>query len=369
MLEAILDSAGYRIAAYTSPHLLRYNERVRIAGASASDEALCDAFARVEAARGDIPLTYFEFGTLAALDLFRHERVPLALLEVGLGGRLDAVNVIDADVAVLTSIGTDHQDWLGPDRETIGREKAGIFRAGRPAICGDPEPPASIGENAAAIGARLYQLGREFSWQRQDGGWTWRSAAHARTGLPYPAMRGDYQLDNASCVLMALECLAHDFPVSQAHIRTGLLTSVLPGRFQTLPGLPVRVLDVAHNIEAAQALARTLAAQPVFGHTIAVVGMLKDKPITEVLRALAPQVATWHLASLAASPRGASAEQLASHLREVGVNATPCLHADPLAAYHAALSEAGPQDRVVAFGSFYTVGAILPVAAREEEER
>lgn len=366
MLEAVLRAAGYRVGAYTSPHLIDYNERVRIDAQPATDAALCEAFARVEAARGATELTYFEFGTLAAVDLFARARIDIAVLEVGLGGRLDAVNAWDPDVAIVTSVGIDHTDWLGPDRESIGREKAGIFRAGRPAICADPQPPQAIAQAAAAIGADLFQLGRDFSLAIEGVGWSWRAqcgcgadiAPRLRAGLPHPAMRGDYQLLNAAAALMALECLAPRVPVTQAHVRAGLLGAVLPGRFQTLPGQPVRVLDVAHNAQAAQALARTLAAQPVAGRTLAVAGMLKDKPIADVLSVLTPHVDEWFLASLSGS-RGASAEQLHAALALSGTRAPTHIHSDVPAAYAAAREHAVSADRIVVFGSFYTVGAIL----------
>lgn len=359
MLEAILHAAGYKVAAYTSPHLLRYNERVRVGGDIASDDDLCAAFARVEAARGDTPLTYFEFGTLAAVDLMRTANIDIAVLEVGLGGRLDAVNGWDADVAVVTSIGIDHTDWLGPDRESIGREKAGIFRARRCAVCGDPQPPASLLEVARTLGAELYCVGRDFHFERTPTSWNWHGPRGARRALPAPALRGDYQLYNAASVLMALECLDARVPVTQAHVRDGLLGAVLPGRFQTLPGTPLRVLDVAHNAQAAQALAHTLAAQAVSGRTYAVVGMLKDKPIGDVFAALLPQVDAWFLGGLSETARGAPALQLQDALRTLDTNVPATTYTDIASAYAAALAHAHAQDRIVVFGSFYTVGAIL----------
>ncbi len=370
MLEAILHAAGYRVGAYTSPHLINYNERVRMAMVSASDADLSSAFERVEQARDQTSLTYFEFGTLAAVDLFRLQRVDIAILEVGLGGRLDAVNLWDAEVAIISSIGIDHTQWLGPDRDSIGREKAGIFRAGRPAVCSDPAPPATISQAAAAIGARLLLLGRDFSFERDATGWTWRCASvhGVRTALPYPAMRGDYQLYNASGVLMALELLAPRFPVTQGQVRSGLLDAILPGRFQTLPGVPRRILDVAHNAQAAQALAATLNSQKVAGSTLAVVGMLKDKPMAEVLAALAGVIDRWYLASLV-TERGASAQQLQAALRESGGQAPAELYADVNEAYAAAMFRATPADRIVVFGSFHTVGAILREHSAERGAR
>jgi dihydrofolate synthase/folylpolyglutamate synthase len=292
------------------------------------------------------------------VDQFRAANVDVAILEVGLGGRLDAVNLWDADVAIVASVGTDHRDWLGPDREAIGREKAGIYRRGRCAICGDADPPATLLAHAAAIDARLLRIHRDFDYELTDGGWRWRAGSRLYAGLPHPAMRGDYQLDNAACAIMALDCLAERLPVQLADIRAGLHRAVLPGRFQTLPGRPLRVFDVAHNIEAAQALARTLARQPIAGRTIAVCGMLRDKPIAEVLRQLAPQIDAWHLASLEGA-RGASAEDLRAALAAAGVETGVTTHAHVEAAYAAAVSEASEPDRVLVFGSFHTVGAIL----------
>jgi len=357
MLAETWQAAGYRVGAYSSPHLLTFHERIRLGPRLVTDAELCAAFARVEQARGETPLTYFEFGTLAAVDLFREDRADLVVLEVGLGGRLDAVNAWDADVAIVTSVGTDHQDWLGTDREQIGFEKAGIFRAGRCAICGDPDPPQSLQAHARDIGARLLCLNRDFSVEANGTAWTWRAGSRVLSGLPHPSLRGDYQLLNAACVLMALDCLAVRWPVTTADIRAGLTRAILPGRFQTLPGVPRQVLDVAHNVEAAEALARTLASQAIAGRTQAVCAMLSDKPMAEVVRLLAPEIAHWHIAGLDV-PRGASADVLHAALTQAGVTEVT-EHPDLESAYRAALRDAGPDDRVLVFGSFHTVGAIL----------
>jgi dihydrofolate synthase/folylpolyglutamate synthase len=303
LCESVLRAAGYRVGSYTSPHLIRYNERVRVDGRFATDEALCAAFERVEAHRRAAPLTYFEYGTLAALDIFRENAVEIALLEVGMGGRLDAVNAVDPDVAVVTSIGIDHTNWLGPDRESIGREKAGIFRAARPAVCGDPEPPASLVETANRSSAPLYVYGRDFHAEPGETGWSFRFGARVRASLPFPALRGEHQLRNAATALVALETLADRFPVAQKNIREGLLGVSAPGRFQVLPGLPVTILDVAHNVQAAQALAANLRKQRVLGRTRAVFGMLIDKDIAAVARMLVDQVDDWYVATLG-GPRG-----------------------------------------------------------------
>ncbi|HZV54412.1 MAG TPA: folylpolyglutamate synthase/dihydrofolate synthase family protein, partial [Rhodocyclaceae bacterium] len=250
MLERILLCAGYRVGLYTSPHLLRYNERVRIDGRAVGDDALCEGFARVEAARvsrGDTSLTYFEFGTLCAWEVFADQPLDVIILEVGLGGRLDATNLYEPDVAIVTGVDLDHMDYLGPTREDIGFEKAGIFRAGRPAICGDRQPPQRLLDHAQAIGADLQVLGRNFGCERQEGQWQYWGRHGRRSGLAFPALRGNRQLDNASCVLAALDVLRNRLPVAMQDIRRGLLETELPGRFQVLPGRPTVVLDVAHN--------------------------------------------------------------------------------------------------------------------------
>ncbi len=367
LLEAMLTAAGYRVGTYSSPHLIRYNERMRLDGAPVSDPALCQAFARVEAARADTPLTYFEFGTLAAVEWFRAGGCQIALLEVGLGGRLDAVNAWDADAAIVTAIGIDHTEWLGATRDSIAREKAGIFRPGRPAICADPDPPPALGEYAERIGARLIRIGRDFDFERKTDDWLWRCGQEVRARLPYPAMRGDYQLYNASAALMALHALGERFPVTGAQAAGGLCRAVLPGRFQVLPGRPVRVLDVAHNAQAAQALAATLRQQTVAGRTIAVAAMLKDKPIAEVLGVMAAVVDRWHVASLPGA-RGAPAAQLAAAVQAAAPQASVSVHDAVTDAYAAAVRAAGATDRIVVFGSFHTVGAILRRVQQGEDD-
>lgn len=358
MIETCLREAGYRVGAYTSPHLIRYNERVRIDGRDATDEQLCAAFERIERKRGSVALTYFEFGTVAAFEMFRARDVEIAVLEVGMGGRLDAVNAIDADVAVVTSIGIDHTAWLGTDRESIGREKAGIFRAGRPAICGDPQPPASIAASAERVGARLLQLNRDFFAEPADNGWVWRFGTNVRTGLPFPALRGDYQLRNAACALTALAAISDRFPLSQAQLRAGLMHAIVPGRLQVLPGQPLRVFDVAHNPDAALALAATLKRQFVRGITHAVFGMLKDKDIAGTVRAMQDVVNRWYVATLP-TRRAATAEEILGILTSVGVNGPARPYVDIRAAYAAARRAAGKDDRILVFGSFYAVGDIL----------
>jgi dihydrofolate synthase/folylpolyglutamate synthase len=354
MLDAILRAGGYRTGLYTSPHLLRYNERVRVAGVECDDPLLCDGFAAVEAARGGTPLTYFEFGTLAAFWIFAQKKIEVAVLEVGLGGRLDAVNAIDADCAVLTSVGIDHVEFLGPDRESIGREKAGIFRAGKPAVIAEPDPPQST---KAAAGEKLF-FGKDFGFQIQENQWSYWGPAGTRGGLAFPALRGRIQLRNAAAALCALDALRDRLPLAAQDLRRGLAEVEIPARFQVLPGRPQMILDVAHNPQAAQTLADNLGAAGFSPETIAVCGMLRDKDMGGVLRALLPRVTRWHLATLP-GPRGASAAMLAEHLRGAGAQAPMEEFASVENALAAAAGRVTPDDKIVVFGSFLTVGETM----------
>ncbi len=349
LLESILRCAGYRTGLYTSPHLLRYNERVRIAGSEAADGVLAESFAAVERARGEVPLTYFEFGTLAAFHRFAQEGLEVAILEVGLGGRLDAVNVLDADCAVLTSVGIDHVDYLGPTREDIGREKAGIFRKGRPAVVAEPDPPATV----LAVDSELLLIGRDFGFTAQRHQWSYWGPGGKRAGLAYPALRGKLQLRNAAAALCALDTLRARIPVVMQDVRRGLAEVELPGRFQVLPGRPQVILDVAHNAQAAQALAGNLADSGFAPQTIAVCGMLRDKDIAAVVRELAPRVTRWHLATLP-GPRGARAADIAAH-----VQGNVHQYDSPARAFEAARALAGDSDKIVVFGSFLTVADVM----------
>lgn len=357
--EAILQAAGYRTGCYTSPHLLHYNERIRIDQAAVDDALICAAFERIEQVRADVPLTYFEYGTLAALCIFSDARLDAVVLEVGLGGRLDAVNLIDPDVALITSIGLDHQDWLGDDLETIGAEKAGILRAGRPAVFSGRAMPASIRSYADRIGARLYVAGADYRIERRAEGWALLSGDRARRALPQPGMRGGIQIDNAAGVLVALDCLSERLPLDQRAVRAGLLSARVPGRFDVRPGRPSWILDVAHNPQAAAALNEMLGDYYTRGRTIAVCGMLQDKDAAGVAMALAGRFDAWYLVDLSAQPRGLTAERLADRVRPV-LAQTPLTIGtgvgDTLAAIAA---DAGEDDLVVVFGSFLTVGAAM----------
>ncbi len=358
MVEAMTQAAGYRCACYTSPHLLRYNERIRIDGEPVSDAALCETFARIDTARGEIALTYFEFGTLAALDLFARERPDLAVLEVGLGGRLDAVNLLDADVSVVTSIGRDHTDWLGETLDLIAVEKAGIFRPGRPAVMGQRDAPPTLRQEAGRLGAVPLQLGREFERETADAGWIWRGPQGERLALPIPALRGAFQLDNAAAAITALQSLRERLPMPVNALRIGLQRAQLPGRFQVLPGAVTWILDVAHNGPAAQALATNLRAFASPGRVRAVLAVLADKEPESIAQPLLPLVDDWYLAQ-SDDARALPVERLAARLKDVlPAPPTGCFTGVEMA-LDAACAASAPGDALVVVGSFTTVGQAL----------
>jgi dihydrofolate synthase/folylpolyglutamate synthase len=358
MLEAILLHAGYRVGCYTSPHLLRYNERMRIGGREADDGVLCGAFVRIEAARGDTSLTYFEFGTLAAMLAFAAANVEVAILEVGLGGRLDAVNAFDSACALVMSIDLDHQDYLGDTREAIGFEKAGIFRGGRPAICADARPPATLVKHAQEIGAELLVMDRDFGFAAERAQWSYWGPGGKRHGLPHPALRGAYQLGNAAACLTALDQMRGRVPVTLQDVRTGLLQAEVAGRFQVLPGRPQVILDVAHNPHAVRALAANLGSMPAGGRTIAVFAMFRDKDIAGVIGAVRERITHWLLAD-AEGARGATASQLAAELTRAGVSAPVTQYSGVAAAWNAACKMVADNDKIIVFGSFLTVAAVM----------
>ena len=363
MLEAIAAHAGWRVGVYTSPHLVHFEERCRVGGEIVAADALVPHFEAVEAARGDVSLTYFEFTTLAILRLLSQAALDLAVLEVGLGGRLDAVNVIDADCAVITSIDIDHTAFLGPDRESIGFEKAGILRAGQPAIVSDPLPPQSVVDHATKIGADLWLVGRDFSFSGDRQQWSWQGRSRRYAGLAYPALRGANQLLNAAGVLAAFEALRERLPVTAQAVRNGFATVELPGRFQVVPGQPSIVLDVAHNPHAVATLARNLDQMGFYPHTHAVFGAMQDKDTPAMLATMRPLVDHWHFCDLPIA-RAATAQALAAQFAALppaaqGPSANVACHASPRAALAAAVAAADPADRIVVFGSFYTVGGVL----------
>jgi dihydrofolate synthase/folylpolyglutamate synthase len=371
MLESILRAAGYRVGRYSSPHLLRFNERAMIDGSLASDQELIEQFEAVERARGEVSLTYFEFTTLAILRLFAARRLDAAVLEIGLGGRLDAVNLVDADCSVVTAIGLDHADFLGATRESVAFEKAHVYRAGRPAICSDPFPPDTLLEYARSIGADLRILGRDFEvigFPLQIGllqpqqQWTYRGPTLRRTSLPIPSLRGPHQLRNAAGAIAALEALEQALPVSQQAVREGLLRATIEARFQVLPGRPTVILDVAHNPQAAEALARTLEQHPCPGRTHAVFAMLRDKDAAGVVEQMESRIDRWYLAPTSGA-RGMDAQTLASiveHIPAVGGRFEPPFESVP-DALAAARSAATADDRIVVFGSFITVADAMRV--------
>lgn len=366
MLEAVLLQAGYKVGLYIKPHFLHFNERARIGGESASDALLIENFEAVEQARGDVSLTYFEFTTLAIMRLLAMAKLDVVILEVGLGGRLDAVNVIDPDVSIVTSVDIDHTDYLGTTREEIGFEKAGVFRAGKPAICSDPLPPKSLIQHAETIGADLWLLGRDFNYSGDKQQWNYGGRAQRRNALGYPSLRGANQLLNACAVLAALEVLRQQLPVSAQEVRNGLVLVDLPGRFQVLPGRPTVILDVAHNPHAAATLAQNFDNMGFHPFTYAVFGSMLDKDIDGVIAQMRGRVDHWCVTDLPL-PRAATAEQLKDKLLEAGVKSrhepdaenTIQTFASPASAYANAMSRAGENDRIAVFGSFLTVAGVM----------
>jgi dihydrofolate synthase/folylpolyglutamate synthase len=355
MLESIALQAGYRVGLYQKPELVHFTERCRVDGRPVDADALLPHFDAVEQARGDITLTKFEFTTLAIARLLSQAPLDLVILEVGLGGRYDAVNAFDADCSVITSIDLDHTEFLGPDRESIGFEKAHVMRTGRPAIVGDPLPPASVVDHAREIGADLWLAGRDFRHDGDRQQWNWAGRGRRYNGLAFPALRGANQLLNASAALAAFESLRERLPITAQAVRTGLALVDLPGRFQVVPGQPALVLDVAHNPQSVAALALNLDAMGFYPRTRAVFGAMRDKDIAGALAKIRPLIDAWHVCTLPTA-RAATPDELAAVLGD----ATPVhRHATPSEALQAALAASDPADRIVVFGSFYTVGGIL----------
>jgi dihydrofolate synthase/folylpolyglutamate synthase len=368
MLEAILLQAGYRAGVYTSPHLVDFEERCRVRGDIVNATDLIAHFARVERARGkndaEISLSYFEFTTLAILSLLADAKLDVVILEVGLGGRLDAVNILDTDCAVITSIDLDHMELLGNNREAIGFEKAGIMRAGKPVIVSDPVPPQSVIDHAAAIGADLWRFGHDFNYSGDKQQWAWAGRGRRYAGLGYPALRGANQLVNASGALAALTALREQLPVTAQAVRNGLSMVELPGRFQIIPGQPTLVLDVAHNPHSVAALAANLDAMGFYPCSHAVFGAMADKDVMPMLARMWPLIDNWYFTDLP-TVRAASAEALQMRWQEQGLTqkgvsgAVSSIHKSPELALRAAIAASDPADRIVVFGSFYTVGGVL----------
>ena len=366
MLESIARNAGYRTGLYQKPELVHFEERCRLNGEPVAAQDLVPHFAAVEAARlagGDITLTQFEFSTLAIVRLLSQAEVDVIILEVGLGGRYDSVNAFDTDCAVITSIDLDHMEWLGPDRESIGLEKAQIMRPGKPCVVSDPMPPASVVKHGESIGADLWLVGRDFNHSGDRQQWGWAGRGRRYHGMSYPALRGANQLLNAAGAIAALEALRDRLPINAQAIRTGLALVELPGRFQVVPGQPALVLDVAHNPQAVAALALNLDAMGYFPRTHAVFGAMRDKDIPGLLAKLVPLVDVWHCCTLPTA-RAAGADELAALVRtavagRAGEAVAVHEHASPAAGLRAAAATADPADRIVVFGSFYTVGGVL----------
>lgn len=359
MLESIYLHAGYRVGAYVSPHLIRYNERVRINQQEISDEALCDAFSAIEAARGDVVLTYFEMGTLAAVWHFTQTDLDIVILEVGMGGRLDAVNVFEPDCSIVTSVDLDHMDYLGDTREKIGWEKAGIYRAGKLAVCGDNSPPNSLIHFAHEIGANLRLVNRDFSAIKQSTGWQYVSSENVLS-LPTLALQGDFQLNNAACAICAVQHLNQTLPVSVDTIGSALETVTLLGRFYTLQEEPEIIVDVAHNPQAAKSLAQNLEQNTCKGRTLGVFAMLADKDIAQVVQALSAYISIWYLADTH-NPRGAKVQDLQLYLQtQTAKGLTKCFD-NVASALRAACVDASKNDRIIVFGSFYTVADAIEV--------
>jgi dihydrofolate synthase/folylpolyglutamate synthase len=361
-LAALLRACGEHVGLFTSPHLVRYNERIQVDGTEVDDAALLAAFARIEEARGAVTLTFFEYNTLAALEVFRERDVSAMVLEVGLGGRLDATNIIDADVAVLCSVGLDHRDWLGDSLEQIGAEKAGIFRAGQPIVLGSAQMPASVWQRAATLGCRIHAAGREFSARVRGNGawpepWDYASTTCRLEALPAPALAGAIQYQNAAAALTALTLLGTQGACERERIAPALRSLRLPGRFHRVPGAVEWILDVAHNEPAAAVLAQQLRALPISGRTLAVAGMLADKDAAAVARELDAVIDHWLLAGLGEEPRGLSAAALASRLPPLRGPVEQ--HASVDAACERARSLARAHDRVIVLGSFHVVGPAL----------
>ncbi len=359
-IEAIASEAGLRVAGYTSPHLLRYNERIRFNRQPVNDRELCAAFERIDRARGDIALTYFEFGTLAAIDLFHRQPLDLVVMEIGLGGRLDAVNVMQPAVSVITGIALDHTDWLGDTREQIAREKAGVMRAGKTTVVGDVDPPATLLQHAQQIGAKCLLAGRDFTLEQQADGWSLLTDSQRFDALPPPALPGAHQTGNAAVAIMALaQCVA----ITAEEIRSGLPAVHLAGRLQQLNAQPEVIADVAHNPQAVAALVAHCHRQPVAGDTHVLLGLLADKPVEQVAECLAEVAQHWHLLDLQQHGRGLSAQQLRQRLEPVLPGVKLHTHASVEQACDAILASMTVDDRMLITGSFYVVADALPVFA------
>ena len=360
-LEALYLAGGYRVGLYTSPHLLNYNERIRLNGEPVSDAELCQAFERVEIARGTTSITYFEFGTLAAFDIFQHNDLDIAILEVGLGGRLDAVNLAEPDVSVVTNVQMDHQAWLGDTREKIAFEKFGIGRAGKPLIFADDDPPANVSTLVNDGQLQLLQIGKDYGYTVQEMSWQWWSKNGKKYGLPHPGLKGDHQYTNAATALMVTESFNEQLPLSINHIKVALSQCQLPGRFQVMsqPNGSMIILDVAHNPHGVQTFVKSLQRLPKIGDHKVVFAMLADKAIEKVIDELKPVVDYWYIAGLDVE-RGLSADKMHALVLQQGVDSQKIFCFEKvIEAYEAASKKLDNHDKLIVIGSFYTVSEIL----------
>ncbi|MDH5387618.1 MAG: bifunctional tetrahydrofolate synthase/dihydrofolate synthase [Gammaproteobacteria bacterium] len=368
LLESMATAAGLNVACYTSPHITHYNERIRINGENIDDDSLCQSFQRIDQARAEIALTYFEFGTLAAIDLCMRAKADLVIMEIGLGGRLDAVNVMEPDVSIITSIAIDHTDWLGDNREDIAREKAGIMRAGKPAICGETDAPDSLLEVAEQKSAEFFQIGQQYTIEHSScNNWSLQSPFGGMKDLPYPVLQGDFQIGNAATAIVALQALAAKLTISDEHIKQGLLNAQLHGRFEKLHDQPLVIADVAHNPHAVSSLVAQLRTQAIKGSSRVVIAMLADKPVDEVIALLLPVTDYWYSAGLEAESRGLSAQAMADKIKhalnkneslaQTSTDVKLCPELTVTAAIAAAMRDADPEDEIIILGSFYTVAA------------
>jgi dihydrofolate synthase / folylpolyglutamate synthase len=359
MLESILRAAGYRTGSYTSPHLLSYNERICINNLPCSDGQICQSFAKIDDAREDISLTYFEFATLAAMDIFCQQDLDVVILEVGMGGRLDAVNLFDADIALITPISLDHTNWLGNNREIIAAEKAGILRAGQSVVCSETSPSMSVKDRAEELKAKCYIAEQDFFASKRQHDWDWQNGQYNYSALPLPALIGDYQIQNAAAVLQTVSLLNQsEFNVDISAIKTGLQTVKLAGRFQIIDGDVERIFDVTHNHQGACNLAELLAEKNSSGQTRAVLAMLKDKDVSAVIEPLKSIIDQWYIAGLDGS-RGLSGDDLSNKIKTIVGEGKTFSHTVVEEAYQQAMLESKPNDRVLIFGSFHTVETVM----------
>jgi dihydrofolate synthase/folylpolyglutamate synthase len=360
ILESIYKEAGYKVACYTSPHFLHFNERIKIQAVAVSDELICEAFSRIESAREGVTLTYFEYGTIAAMIIFSEAHVDVAILEVGLGGRLDAVNVFDADCAIVTTVDLDHMDYLGHTREAIGFEKAGIYRTEKTAIFGDFDPPQSLIKHAEVIHADLKIIGKDFGYEVHHDSFDFLIDSSFVMNLPLPKLQGDFQLANATNALMALKAMEDKLPLTEISIQKGITLTLLPGRFQEVKTMPSLIFDVAHNPQAARSLSHNLKTHVVLGKTIAVFSILKDKDIFGVIQVLNLDIDAWFIAEIQ-NERAASIETISNAIQKINPSAHIEAFKNIQEAYQFASKEVTRNDRIIVFGSFFTVADIMKI--------